>query len=106
MALGSYILGAEVKIPMQILVAGQPYTEVTPSIEKIIKPDGSLESGFPADMSSIDTTLATYSYSFTPETIGDYIVLIKYTILSVEYAGLNNFTVASQMRSAPRAEPK
>lgn len=106
MALGSYILGAVVKIPTQVLVSGQPYLNSVPSIEKIIKPNGTEVSGFPALMTVADSALATYYYSYTPDTVGDYIVIIKSTIDSTDYINLDNFTVASQMRSAPRAEPK
>jgi hypothetical protein len=106
MALGSYILGAVVKIPVQVLVDSQPYLNSIPSIERIIKPNGTSASGFPALMTVADVDLATYYYSYTPDAIGDYIVLIKSTIESTDYINLDNFTVASQMRSAPRAEPK
>lgn len=108
MALGSYILGAVVKIPAQVIIDDAPYSAEIPTIDKIIKPDGSLVSGLPAAMDVVDLAFATYSYSFTPDSVGDYIVMIKNTINSVEYFNLDNFTVSpvARITSAPRAEPK
>lgn len=106
MALGSYLLGAEVKIPIQVAVNGQPYTGSVPTIEKIVKPNGSLVSGFPDDATVIDEDLATYYYNFTPDAIGDYIVIIKKIINNEDYIVIDNFTVARQINAAPRAEPK
>lgn len=106
MALGSYLLGAEVKIPIQVTLDGQPYAGVIPTIEKIVKPNGSLVSGFPSNATVIDETLATYYYNFTPDVIGDYIVIIKKIINNEDFVDIDNFTVARQMSAAPRAEPK
>ena len=107
MAMGSYILGATVKIPVQVLLDGQPYLGSTPSIEKIIKPNGTSASGFPATTISADVDLATFYYNYTPDVTGDYIVLIRTTVDGTDYTTIDNFTVSTQtMRSAPRAEPK
>jgi len=107
MATGSYILGATVKIPIQVLLDGQPYIGQSPVIEKIIKPNGTAATGFPADTTVADSALATFYYSYVPDVVGDYIVLIKSVIEDVEYITIDNFTVATQpMKSAPRAEPK
>jgi hypothetical protein len=108
MATGSYILGAEVRIPIQITQNSTPYPGYTPIVEKIIKPNGSLVAGLPAPAISLDSSSATYYFAFTPDLIGDYIAIIKNTIDGQDYYGYENFTVASpvQIRSAPRAEPK
>jgi len=107
MATGSYILGATVKIPVQVLLDGQPYIGATPIIEKIIKPNGVSASGFPAETSVADSALSTFYYNYVPDVVGDYIVIIKSTIDGIDYMTIDNFTVATlTMRSAPRAEPK
>jgi hypothetical protein len=108
MATGSYILGAEVKIPIQITLDSIPYPGYTPVVEKIIKPNGTLVSGLPAPASILDESSATYYYSFTPDIQGDYIAIIKNTIDGEDYYAYENFTVATPfvLRSAPRAEPK
>lgn len=108
MATGSYQLGAEVKIPIQITLESIPYPGYTPTIEKIIKPNGTLVSGLPAQATILDESSATYYYTFTPDVAGDYIAIIKNSIGSEDYYAYENFTVSSlsQIKSAPRAEPK
>jgi hypothetical protein len=108
MATGSYWIGAEVKIPIQITLDSIPYPGYTPLVEKIIKPNGTLVSGLPSPASVLDDGSATYYYSFTPDMLGDYIVIIKNTVDGQDYYAYDNFTVSSpvQIKSAPRAEPK
>ena len=108
MATGSYQLGAEVKIPIQITLESVPYPGYTPIIEKIIKPNGALVSGLPASASVLDASSATYYYSFIPDVSGDYIAIIKNTIGGQDYYAYENFTVSnlSQVKAAPRAEPR
>lgn len=102
MSIGSYILGSTVKIPIQVSGYG-----VTPIVEKIIKPSGSLESGLPIAMSSIDSDSETYSYSYTPTIAGDYIVIMSTQLLdqSKQYH-LEHFTVQTESRGVPRAESR
>lgn len=104
MALGSYYLGAEVKVPIQVTTGGKALPGYVPIIEKIIRPDGTLVSGLPAAATVADNTFATYYYQFTPDMVGDYIIIIKNTINGTDYVALENFTVSS--RVVPRAEPK
>ena len=104
MALGSYYLGAEVKIPIQVTTGGRALPGYVPIIEKIIKPNGTLASNLPAAATLVDNNFATYYYQFTPDMVGDYIILIKNTINGTDYVTLENFTVSS--RVVPRAEPK
>jgi hypothetical protein len=108
MATGSYILGAEVRIPIQITQNSIPYPGYTPIVEKIIKPNGGLVAGLPAPASSLDSSSATYYFTFIPDVVGDYIAIIKNSINGQDYYAYENFTVASpvQIKSAPRAEPK
>ena len=106
MATGSYILGSVVKIPVQFTIDGMPNSEVTPVIEKIINPNGTLFPGLPQEASAEDATSAMYSFSFTPTMVGDYIVLIKNTFEGQDYYTHDNFTVSNGIKSAPRAEPK
>lgn len=102
MSIGSYILGSTVKIPLQVSGYG-----VTPIIEKIIKPSGSVESGLPASMSSIDADSETYSYSYVPATAGDYIVIISTQLLDQpKQYHLEHFTVQTESRGVPRAESR
>lgn len=104
MALGSYYLGAQVKVPIQVTTGGRALQGYVPVVEKIIRPDGTLVAGLPAAATLVDNTFATYYYQFTPDMVGDYIILIKSTIDGVDYVTLENFTVSS--RVIPRAEPK
>ncbi len=108
MATGSYTLGAKVRIPIQITLNSIPYPGYLPVIEKIIKPNGTLVPGLPANASVLDAGSATYYYEFTPDIVGDYIAIIKNTIDGNDYYAYENFTVASlnPIKSAPRAEPR
>jgi len=110
MGLGSYLLGAEVKIPVQVTLNGKPLVGQVPTIEKIIKKNKSLVPGLPALATALDSNSATYYYNFTPQVAGDYIVIIKTTLSGEDYVTIDNFTVSSQSQkqviSAPRAEPK
>jgi hypothetical protein len=108
MATGSYQLGAEVKIPIQITLESVPYPGYMPVVEKIIKPNGTLVAGFPANAEILDASSAMYYYAFTPDMSGDYIAIIKNTINGQDYYAYENFTVSnlSQVKAAPRAEPR
>tara|TARA_Y100000310_G_C20547694_1_gene746428 strand:- start:129 stop:452 length:324 start_codon:yes stop_codon:yes gene_type:complete len=107
MAMGSYGLGATVRIPLQITDTGIAFTEdVDPTIYKIVKPNGESVSGFPADMSVMDQDYATYYYDYIPDSIGDYVVIMAYYVESIEFTVIENFTVNSAGRAAPRAESR
>jgi len=106
MATGNYLLGAEVKIPIQFTVDGSPHTDIIPIVDKIIAPNGTLVPGLPAVASVLDLGAAMYYYKFTPSMVGDYIVLIRNTYEGVDYFTHDNFTVTNGIKSAPRAEPK
>jgi len=107
MATGSYNLGAIVRIPIQVLINGIPASSI-PTIEKIIKPNGQTVVGLPSEGSLLDQGSSTYYYEFIPDIIGDYIAIIKTTYNGSDYYSYENFTVSSSsnIRSAPRAEPR
>lgn len=103
MAVGNFKLGEEVIIPFQITNGGIPISDSEPYIEKIILPSGIASSGFPAEMSAVDASLGTYSYSYTPPAVGTYIVIITVVIDGDTYTSLDNFVVSSSSSTAPRA---
>jgi hypothetical protein len=109
MAMGSYSLGAPIKIPLQVTEGGVAETgNIAPTIKSLIKPDGTSEPGFPDQMSEIDSEYGTYFYEYTPETAGDYVVIITYTVDFQEYTALEYFTVSAKANrtTAPRAESR
>tara|TARA_R110002020_G_scaffold50716_9_gene143319 strand:+ start:11528 stop:11851 length:324 start_codon:yes stop_codon:yes gene_type:complete len=107
MAMGSYNLGATVRIPLQVTDTGIAFTEdIDPIIHKIVKPNGQSASGFPNDMGVLDQDFATYYYDYTPDSAGDYVVIIAYYVEGVEFTVIENFTVGSSSRTAPRAESR
>lgn len=112
MGMGSYKVGAEVKIPFQITDGGIAITDTVPIVEKIVTPTGAVASGFPANMAAVDSSFGTYEYSYTPEEIGDYIVIISILIDDDTYVSLENFTVGSATSGSgartavPRAESR
>jgi hypothetical protein len=106
MATGNYLLGAEVKIPIQFTLDGTPDHSTVPVVEKIFNPNGTLASGFPVAASTLDYNSSMYYITFTPTMVGDYIVLIKTTHDGDDYYTHDNFTVTNGIKSAPRAEPK
>ena len=106
MATGNYILGAEVKIPIQFTIDGTPDHSTVPVVEKIFNPNGTLAPGFPVTASTLDYNSSMYYVTFTPTMVRDYIVLIKSTHDGDDYYTHDNFTVSNGIKSAPRAEPK
>jgi hypothetical protein len=107
MAMGSYTLGAEVRIPLQVTMGGIAETgSISPTITSIVEPSGTSASGFPELMTEMDSDYGTYYYDYTPESVGDYVVIITYTVDAQEYTTLENFTVKSSSRTAPRAESR
>jgi len=107
MALGSYSIGSSVRVPLQVTEGGIAETsDISPTITSIIKPDGIAETGLPAAMSEIDSDYGTYYYDYTPATVGDYVVIITYTVDAQEYTTLENFTVKAASTAIPRAESR
>ncbi len=107
MAMGSYSLGTSVRIPLQVTEGAIAETgSISPTIQSIVKPNGASASGFPAAMVELDSDYGAYYYDYTPESVGDYIVIIIFTVDAQEYTTLENFTVKSSSRAAPRAESR
>ena len=106
MAMGSYSIGATVRIPLQVTEGGIAHTgSISPTITSIIKPDGTSDSNFPDSMIEVDHNYGTYSYDYIPSEVGDYVVIITYTVDSQEYTSLEYFTVKSIV-AVPRAEAR
>ena len=108
MAMGSYFLGSEVKIPVTVQVNGVPLTGVIPTIDKIILPNGASATGFPVSMQPTHSGSSTYFYSWKPNSIGDYIVLINIQYQGTTYTTIENFTVNDNVlkiatKNIPRA---
>ena len=57
-------------------------------------------------MSVLDQDFATYYYDYTPDAVGDYVVILAYYVESIEFTVLENFTVNSSSKSVPRAESR
>ena len=107
MAMGSYTLGAEVRIPLQVTMGGIAETgSISPTITSIIEPSGTSASGFPELMTEMDSDYGTYYYDYTPGVVGDYVVIITYTVEGQEYTTLEYFTVKGMSLSIPRAESR
>ena len=109
MAMGSYNIGATVRIPLIILDEGVAFTEdVSPTVKQIIKPNNTSASGFPRAMNIANDDYATYYLDYTPNLVGDYIVILCYTYGETEFSVIENFTVnrESSTTSIPRAEAR
>lgn len=92
----NYTLGDTVKLPLQITDNGIPIsdTSMVPEVKKIIKPDGSVDSSFPAAMTLIDSEYSVYSYNYKPDRVGDYIVIFAFVLDGVEYSTMEHFIVS------------
>jgi len=108
MAMGSYKLGASVRIPLIVIDNGVAFTEeINPIIKEIIKPNNTVASGFPRTMTLANEEYGTYYYEYTPDIPGDYIVILCYEAFSQEYTLIENFTVNPEViGQIPRAEAR
>ena len=108
MAMGSYDIGMTVKIPFQISDGGIPIADIVPKVDKIVTPSGKTVSGFPANMTAVDSSKGTYEYKYKPREVGDYIVIITIDVDGNSYVSLENFTVktssSASIVAVPRAE--
>ena len=106
MGMGSYGLGAKVRIVLQITEGAIAETsDVSPKVRSIVKPDKTSVLGFPKDMVVLDKDYGTYYFDYTPDISGDYIVIMNYTVDEQEFTSLENFTV-SGFTFVPRAEAR
>ena len=107
MAMGSYSIGSYVRIPLQVTEGGVAHTgSISPTVTSVVKPDKTIDSSFPKSMVEIDSDYGTYYYDYKPESVGDYVVIITYTVDSQEYTTLEYFTVKSMSTEVPRAEAR
>jgi len=107
MAMGSYKLGSTAKIVIQVTEGGIAETsQISPTITSVVKPDKTLDSLFPKSMLEVDSDYGTYYYEYTPNQVGDYIVIMTYTVDGTQYTSLENFTVSSNSTAVPRAESR
>lgn len=108
MAMGSYKLGATVRIPLIVVDNGIAFTEeINPIIKEIIRPNNTVAPGFPDSMSLANAEYGTYYYDYTPNIPGDYIVILCYEAFSQEYTLIENFTVNPESTGIiPRAEAR
>ena len=91
----NYILGATVKLPLQITENSIPLSEpIVPQIKKIIMPNGTSEPSFPQNMTILDSEYSVYVFEYKPKDIGDYIVIFSFEIDGVEYTSMEHFVVS------------
>ena len=101
----SYVLGSKVVVPLQITEGGIAFTEsASPTIVKIISPDNTFLVT-DASMTAVDQAYGVYSYSFTPDTVGNYIVIITYEVDSQTYTTMEHVIIGTgtAIAIAPRA---
>lgn len=91
----NHTLGSTIKIPLQITEGYIPISDATNvRIKKIIKPDGTEDPSFPKSMINIDSDYSLYYLNYTPETVGDYLVIITFVIGGQEYSYLEHIIVS------------
>jgi len=105
MSLGNFTIGSTVRLPLQITESGVPVDDATDvKIIKVILPNQSSDGSFPKSMISAGASLGTYFYEYTPQYVGNYIVIYNFTIDSIVYSAMDSFYIAaSQIVAAPRA---
>lgn len=92
---GNYILGSTVKIPLQITEGFIPISDVqNVKVKKVILPDGTQDSRFPQNMINIDSDYALYYYNYTPQYLGDYLVILTFEVDGQEFSTLEHFIVS------------
>ena len=109
MAMGSYIIGATVRIPLQVTEYGMALEEdADAKVKTIVKPDGTSVFSSPRQMSILSEDDSTYYFEYTPDKVGDYIVIMTYMLEGVEFTTIENFTVGSKTNRSyvPRAESR
>lgn len=109
MAMGSYFLGSTVRIPLQVTENGMAVSDsLDPKIKRIVKPDGTSAFSGSRNMGVLSEDYSTFYFDYTPDALGDYVVIITYTLEDVEFTTIENFTVSSKtnMVYVPRAESR
>lgn len=109
MSLGSYPSGATVRIPLQITEGHIPILVGVDmvQIEKIYKPDLSLDSSFPASMTLLNEESALYYFDYKPSSLGNYIVILTFEVSSVKYSVIEHFSVQeASVSTGSSAKPR
>lgn len=109
MAMGSYFLGSVVRVPLQVLENGMALPErVYPKIKMIVKPDGTQAFSGTRNMNILSLGDSTYYFDYTPDSLGDFVVIMTYELDGLEFTAIENFTVNSKtnMVYVPRAESR
>jgi hypothetical protein len=109
MAMGSYFIGATVRVPLQVTEDGMAIDEdVSPKVKKIVRPNGTSVYSSSKNMSVLSEEDSAYYFDYIPDIIGDYVVIMTYTLEGVEFTVIENFTVSSlsNITTAPRAESR
>jgi len=92
---GNYNLGSTVKIPLQVTEGFIPISNVeNAKVRKIIKPDGSEDVDFPKNMINVDSEYSLYYLNYTPQEVGDYLVIITFEVDGQEYSTLEHLIVS------------
>ena len=105
MLLGNFFLGSTIRLPLQITEEGGiPVTDASSvKIHKIIKPNGSDESGYPKDMKKVDSAYSVYYSDYNPQEIGTYIVIYTFIVDSVMFSAMDSFYITPPSSTAPYA---
>ena len=76
-------------------------------IEKIYKPDLSLDSAFPSSMVLLNQGSALYYLDYKPSSLGNYIAIMTFEVSNVKYSVIEHFSVQEASVAAnPSAKPR
>ena len=97
MSLGNFNIGTSITIPLQVLEGGSPSTSDLQNVvvKEIIKPDLTRDSSFPQSMTLKNEEKKVYTYKYTPQSSGNYIVILSLSINSVTYSQIESFYVSA-----------
>lgn len=109
MSLGNFKIGSSVIIPLQVLEGGYPSESNLQNVvvKEVIKPDLTKDSSFPQNMILENEEKKIYFYKYTPNSAGNYIVILSLSINSVEYSQIESFYISEgsfTSGSAPMAK--
>jgi hypothetical protein len=107
MSLGSFAVGAKVRLPLQILKnGGMPVSNPSSvKVQQVLGPDAKAVSGFPKNMVPANKNLGVYYFDYTPKAKGNYIVIYTVVIDGVQFSQMDSF-YAEAPASNPSARPR
>ena len=107
MSLGSFTVGAKVRLPLQILKnGGLPVSNPNSvKVQQILGPDTKAISGFPKNMVAANKNMGVYYFDYTPKKMGNYIVIYTVVVDGVQFSQMDSF-YATPPTSAPSARPR